>query len=311
MIRQSTYSYKKYQSLILSCLLHALIFFLLIYTRYYRVHDAAEPLYPVQNQPAQVQLQTFRAPPPVQAATPAVHPVPAQAPTQIAPPAMQPVQAQAASAPPPPAHEVVPEPQPEPTAKESVPALPIQQKEEAPPIVKQEEEPEVPQSKPQAKASASPTKRSISPAEFMRAFKQAVREEQQEAQGQSTSTGTSYGPPHVQERLNQWSQHHYKQRIIEALRKASRLSTRIMQHTQTINTVAHITIPILKDGILGDMRKYPMSGIPEVDRYLIDVFRSADFPPIPDRYKTDRFLFKVPITISLKRGTSTYNIFVS
>lgn len=284
---QTTYPRKKYTSFILSCLLHALILFLILYTH---VQQSVDSLFPMKKQPAQIQVQTSSAQAAQKPVSQAQQALPLH-PTNIDTPQSVDQQEQRPQA--------LSQNTPEPIPEESIQTPPILEQQKAQQAVP------MPQERKESAEQAPP--RDISPSAFMSAFKSAVRAERREAR----ATDESHGPDHVQARLKEWSQHHYKQRIIEALRQASKLSTRTMNHDKSIDMMAHITIPIHKNGSLGDMTKYSLSGIPEVDRYIINIIRSADFPPIPDRYKTDRFVFRVPIRIKLKRGTTTYNLFVS
>lgn len=298
MIRQQTSSHKKTQSLLISCLLHALILMLILASKYKETSREA-PLYQRQKEPAPVQLQQFQVPPPAQTSADS---------DEVHLPSDEGLEESS------PLKEATPPSLTQSLEEEMTQERPIQNSEQNQhtereekssfsdtgpiPVIHNEA---IPLPNPQTDRT-----RSWTAADFMQLFKEAVQKERHEADKATSSYGA-----HVQDRLNEWKEHHYKQRIIDSLRKASKLSSHTMNHYKTIDRTAQITIPILKDGSLGDMSQYPMSGIYEVDRYLIRVFNSADFPPIPDRYKTNQFLFTVPMRISLKKGSATYNIFVS
>lgn len=263
---------KKYQSLIISCLLHALILFLFLYTKMRQ--QTPEPFYPAQTKPAKVQFGSLPAQaPPVAQAMP-------QQPTQ----AMQQPQQEA--------HQS--------SSEQEIQSLPVKNIPQALPIPKEQIHQEAPsQIKPD-------NNRQVSAAKFMQAFRSAVKAER----SAQSSSDARLGPEYVQSRLKQWSELHYRQRIGEALRKASKLALRTMQHTKSVNKVVTLTIPILKNGTLGDMSQYKLSGIFEVDHFLMDILQSTDFPPIPDRYNTDKFVLEVPLHISLKQGTGRYYLSV-
>ena len=282
---KSTYTYKKYKSFILSCLLHALMLFLVVYSR---VKQTTEPLYARKFEAAPVQFETLgQAPPALQSMQPLAPPMPART-TEPE------IEAQDTSD-----TKTITEP-PKKTESESIKEIP-EMLEIPNPLNEPNDQENI--------YSATPKK--VTPQAFMQAFRAAIRAERRETQGVSPQSDKNLGPRHVQERMKEWGQHHYRQRIITALRKASRLRSRKMHNNRSINKTVLLRIPITKQGTLGDMTKYPLSGIPEIDQYVLEILRSADFPPIPQRYNTDKFLFEVPMRISLKQGTGMYNLSVS
>lgn len=155
-----------------------------------------------------------------------------------------------------------------------------------------------------------PTKRSLTAAAFMDSFMTAAHELRKEKAEQQTASQENSQAAFIEREQKVWSQLHYKQRVIEAIGKASQFKSRKIHYNESIDTIAQLTVPILKDGSLGDMSQQTLSGIQEVDRYLIDVLRSADFPPIPKRFNTDIFIFTIPITISIKKGSNVYYLSV-
>ena len=151
---------------------------------------------------------------------------------------------------------------------------------------------------------------SVTPDQFMSAFKNAIRTQNGQSYA-SEGSQDSQIPLHVQKQLQQWGQMSYKQRIAEAFRKAGALISRTISSSKPINTVIYLSIPILKNGSLGDISHQSLSGVSEVDRYIVDVLKSAHFPPIPDRFKTSTFSLTLPINLSLKPGTGVYSISVA
>ena len=149
----------------------------------------------------------------------------------------------------------------------------------------------------------------ITPSQFMAAFHQAVRLENGE-RAENDGSEHSNLPFHVKKRIEEWGQISYRQRIAEAFLRAGNHISRTISSPETFNKVLYLSIPINKNGSLGDISSHTFSGIPDLDQYMVKVLKTADFPPIPDRFNTDIFLLTLPITISLKPGTKTYHIHV-
>jgi len=158
--------------------------------------------------------------------------------------------------------------------------------------------------------SPSPSRNGLSKASFMKSFMHAAQEVRQESQRGASRTEISPQEAFIAKEQKMWSEHHYKQRIIEAIGQASRFRSRSIHYRESINQVSQLTVPILKDGSLGDLSQYPFTSIPEVDRYIHDILKSADFPPIPKRFNTDLFLFSIPINVSIQKGSNVYYLSV-
>jgi len=291
-----TFTFKKYRSFILSCLLHALLLLVLLYTKMHQ-HDP-EQLVRTTHIPAKVQMQSL---PQLPFQPPASDHQPAQQNTSESEPARQ---------------EEAPHEQ---MSKERAKTEMLERKEstfqeqvpqaEAPPNIS---EPFVGNNY----RSASPYQNKsiqagtpVSREAFMQAFSSAIQQGNGYPRAKSSQDAYA-GPTHVQERLQEWGQHHYKEKLFKALRQASVHTSTHMYNERSLRKRISITITITKDGMLGKINKNDLSGIQEVDNHIIRILESADFPPIPDRYGTDSFVFSLPIEINLQPGSGAYRLFV-
>jgi hypothetical protein len=158
-------------------------------------------------------------------------------------------------------------------------------------------------------SKASAPSHTVSREAFMRAFNSAVHQGQTGHATQSSPEELKV-PSHVKERLKEWGEYHYREKLYNALRRASKFAATTMHHERSLEKMVQITITIKKDGTLGILSTQKLSGIKEVDEHLLKVLHSADFPPIPDRFGIDTFVFTLPIRISLKAGSGIYRLFV-
>ncbi len=313
----TTFTVKKYRSLILSCLLHALMMLALIFMKVH--HSSPEHLFPTTKSPAQVHMQSIPLKPMPQAPLTQALTAPVALPSQTlpldeTPPFALPVQDEPSKM-----HDENPPfenaPPLEPQTASSSQALPPGEyySGESEAISSTERgmpHPYAPQSN-----TGNSSGNILTREAFMDAFSSAIRAERRRSQSggsraSTASTSTNRGPAHVEERLKEWTQHHYKDRIYGALRRASNITATRMHHEKSLEKVVHITIPINKDGSVGTLYPHYLSGIPEVDNHIIKVFKAADFPPIPDRYNTNTFLFTMAVRVSLKEGSGVYHLFV-
>ncbi len=297
----TTFTFKKYRSFILSCLLHALLLLVLLYTRIYQ--NSPEQLIRTTRIPAKVQMQNIP-----------------QLPFQ--PPASdnQPTLDDTAESKPVQQEEAHPEQMSEENAKSEI----LEKKEST--FQEQLPQKEAPKNVSEKTSmqpfsrndylSASPYQSknvqhgtSVSREAFMQAFSSAIQHGKVYPTAKSSQDAYS-GPAHVQERLQEWGQHHYKEKLFKALRKASVHTSTHIYNERSLKKRILITITITKDGMLGKINKNDLSGIQEVDNHIIRILESADFPPIPDRYGTDSFVFSLPIEINLQPGSGAYRLFV-
>jgi hypothetical protein len=289
---------RKYTSLILSSLIHALVLFLLLYTRMKSPdrapahHPEEFAFVPQRVKPAPVSIQT---PPPAQPRqVPAAPAVSLQTSGSQAPPmgsSQLPLPAEATEHSSPPV---------------SAPGLSQQRLSES---VTTSDAARQTSGQKGPSGSANISQR-VTPAAFMQAFRAAIKTERGELPDNQGSEDSSM-PIHVKKRLHEWGQISYRQRVAEAFFRAGSLISRTVSSPEPVDKVIYLSIPIKKNGTLGTLSTQNPSGIPEVDRFILDTLTSADFPPIPDRYNTDIFHLTLPLNISLKRGTKIYTIYVT
>ncbi len=304
---QMTHSRQKYQSLVLSLLLHVLLllfFFMLKMTqRLPFTEEAVEK----RTTPAQVTFQTQPPPSLPQGQPLPIQPRTAQSVPQTPSLAAQPPVAQALAA-------------PEPTAQEPAQEQPNQS------VTNQEAgdnaadgpssamgfpEGYSSDASPHAAVATGPSdgqnagaptrgrrgKSSISGSAFMNAFRQSIRAEREEI------ANTTSGRSHVEQRLEDWAQAHYIEKINRAIRQATLFPTKYIHLDDDIEKTVILEIPIEKNGTLGKMADV-ITGIEAADEFIKSVLRAADLPPLPKRFDKERFIYKVSFGVSLKKGTN-------
>ncbi len=312
---QMTHSRQKYQSLVLSLLLHVLLllfFFMLKMSQRLPFSDEAAEK---RTTPAQVSFQTRPTPP-----IPRAQPLPIQPSTVQSAPKAQPVAPQAHA----PQPQIAPLDTAAPTAQEPAQDQPLsqsatEQEAGAGENAKDEQEssttgfPEGYTSDVSPKtttasgpydgrnAGAHPQgrrgKSSISGSAFMNAFRQSIRAEREEI------ANTTSGRSHVQQRLEDWAQAHYIEKINRAIRQATLFPTKYIHLDDDIEKTVILEIPIEKNGTLGKMADV-ITGIEAADEFIKSVLRAADLPPLPKRFAKERFIYKVSFGVSLKKGTN-------
>lgn len=149
----------------------------------------------------------------------------------------------------------------------------------------------------------------ISKDTFMKAFSSAIQHERRRIHSSKPQEGYR-GHEHVQERLQEWAEHHYKERIIRALRSASITTSSKMRFERSVKKMVTIRIPILKDGTIGRLTTNDLTGIPEVDTHLMKVLHVTDFPPIPEHYGSDTYVFPLSFMVYLQEGSELYHLYV-
>lgn len=278
----TTVIYRKYRSFIVSCVIHALVFLVLLYTR---MQQNPEQLFPPTKLPAKVHLERSFLQSTQQLGTQPQEDHVDQDKNEL----VQKVAPKEVKAPP----------------GETI-SHEIQQ-----PINSSSSQDENSYDKGLEKSFSMPSgpRSTVSREAFMKAFTSAIQKVPVGPSTQSSQEGFK-GPTHVKERLKEWGQYHYKEKLYGALRRASKFAATTMHHERSLEKMAQITITIKKDGTLGILSKQQLSGIKEVDEHLLKVLQTADFPPIPDRYGTDTFVFTLPIRISLQAGSGVYRLFV-
>ena len=140
----------------------------------------------------------------------------------------------------------------------------------------------------------SSTKPEISGAAFMQAFAQAAYEDH-------AAKAAFSGPAHVQERVEEWQYAHYREKIAQALIKASRMHRKFIHNPITIKTALPVTLIINEQGI-PKPRFHKMTGVDEVDTFLHEFFQVADFPPLPSRFKLKEFPIQITIHLTMAPG---------
>ena len=133
----------------------------------------------------------------------------------------------------------------------------------------------------------------ISGAAFMNAFKESVRTEKENI--------SKAMPGHVFERVIDWQTADFRQKITRALIKACHIHRKYVQTYTPIKNVFNVTIVIDKSGRIIKLPK-KITGAPEIDSYLEEFFKTADFPPIPQRMNLQEYPINVTIHLSLKEG---------
>lgn len=298
---QNSYFRQKSQSLILSVLLHVLLFLLLLFFLKMRHELAPFDSEQVERRstPAQVSFEKRKP----------VSPPAIQPPAQAAPlPAAPPVQAQQA---------VQEEPAQEPI-QEQVQVAPLSEAPSGGPETADTAQPAGQGAGTAAAPAQEDTSQpygggmrrggrrgrsSITGQEFMNAFRQSIEKDRTarpypSAPGSGSGSGTA--PQHVQERLDEWLQMNYLQSITKALARASKLYSKYIKPEENFEKTVKIEIVLEKNGTLGEMSS-KLTGIAEVDEFLMKVFKAADFPPIPQRFNKDQFIFPIKINVKLNR----------
>ena len=272
---------KKYASLVISSALHALIIALLLFSW---MRNETESIIPLRHKPADVSFYLPSTQSPV-APSAAQSSLPPQNPQN--PSAQSPTEPRLSS--------------------QSIRQEKLDQR--VPPPQERQMEPEHSTSKaPSGKQSTYP-EGNISPGSFMKAFQAAVKAEREGIYANEGSESSQI-PLHVKERLNQWGQISYKQRISEALLQADKKLSRSIISQRSLKTRVHLTITIQKDGSLGHVEYHKYSGIPDIDRYIKDLIEGIDFAPIPDRFNSSTFPFPVTIDVTLQEGTNRIRLYV-
>ena len=294
-------SRQKYISLILSVLLHLLLLVLLLYLRSQRGPlFTPEEVLEKRTSPAKISFQNQKAKP--------VRPAPIARPAAI--PQPQSIQsAKAVDQNETQAPIALPSATAQTTVQKGITQTAEQPQQADAAHTGILEEPHANQGKNGTRASGSRSgarRSSISSAAFMNAFKQSVQTERQATVAGPSGHGSQSGiPQHVQERLDEWLYMNYKERAAKAIAKASHFQSKYIIPEKTFEKTIAIEIVIEKNGTLGPMPE-KLSGIPEVDEFLLRIFKSADFPPIPARFNKNRFMLPFPLHISLTRGGLYY-----
>ena len=271
-------SKKKYQSLFVSLLLHAILFFCFYYALKKRddLFTKSDPF--KQPVPARVSFQ----------------PAPARSLVTQPPAKVQPQQ------------KVVPQTQ---LPKQAEDRQSVHAASSADTALREERTDSIAQSGFGADQAGGPGGRpqsKITGAAFGRALSQAMHAEQVSQQERRDSRGQG-GPAHVQERLEEWFEYHYKERIVKAINKAGRLYFKYMHLDQPVEKKLVLEVPVQRNGTLGQMPA-SITGIEVVDSHIKGILKTTDFPPIPQRFNKDEYIFRTNLTISLKRGDNHYNV---
>ncbi len=136
----------------------------------------------------------------------------------------------------------------------------------------------------------------ISTVDIVKAFRKAVLQER-------PPTAINDPQSFVQQRLGrQWGQASYSSRVAQSLNRSFRVHARTIRHSEMVNRRIRLDVTILKDGTPGDLGNQPLSGIEAVDKHIRYVVQQADFPPIPERFNQETYQLSISIQIVLKDG---------
>ena len=138
---------------------------------------------------------------------------------------------------------------------------------------------------------------------FVKAFQNAARAETYAQSSHSHGTQTrGQAPAHVQERLDEWREFNYQQKIGRALVRACRLSQGYLHAEEDVKETLFVRLAIAQDGSFKVEGPTPFTGIKIVDDYLSSFFSKLDLPPIPKHLGTTTFIRPITIRISLRKG---------
>jgi hypothetical protein len=137
---------------------------------------------------------------------------------------------------------------------------------------------------------------------FMNAFRRAVMRDRY-TEGRPADPKI---PAHVEERLAEWGQSHYRERALKALVKAARFTRRYIHRDEDMTMDITITIPLKKDGTV-DIEHVQLRGIEAFDEGLMmAIIQQADWPPFPKRFTGETYQLDIPVHVSLKKGSNFY-----
>jgi hypothetical protein len=165
-----------------------------------------------------------------------------------------------------------------------------------------------PRKRGQRKKRQSTLPAGLTGASFVQAFQQAARAEAYETGTASTdgnaltNSRNSEVPNHVQERLDEWKEFHYRQKVSRALVRACHLSRKYIHTENDIKEEIAISLIIGKDGSFSLVAPNPLTGIAEVDEYIAHFFSNVTLPSIPKHVQRKYFNIPVCIKLTLPKG---------
>lgn len=115
---------------------------------------------------------------------------------------------------------------------------------------------------------------------------------------------------HVQERISYWSDAHYQQKVCKAILESARTYPKILNSPEYISKEILVQLPILPNGQLGEIDTSELTGVPSVDRVILDILKQAEYPPLPNHIKKKvKIYYKaIQIKIELNQGQNYFHV---
>ncbi|MBA3751751.1 hypothetical protein H0X06_03065 [Candidatus Dependentiae bacterium] len=123
----------------------------------------------------------------------------------------------------------------------------------------------------------------ITGAALVHAFRGSYHADRRGSSEQSQSASTV--PEHVARRMEEWNYYSYKEKIGPALIKAERMHKKYIKTDTPIYKKLSFRLSIDEQGTMTAQPLQELTGIDEIDQYIIQLFSLVDLPPIPKRFK--------------------------
>lgn len=149
--------------------------------------------------------------------------------------------------------------------------------------------------------SHKPDKTTISGAAFMQAFRQAYSSNKYESSSSSKPSNSNH-PFYLQERLNEWQDADYKQKIDKAILNAARRSRKYVYCNESFSKTIIISFAIENNTVTPSISPDQLTGVSYIDNYLAEFIASIELPRRPNRLKYKSYTVNLTIRISCPAG---------
>lgn len=141
----------------------------------------------------------------------------------------------------------------------------------------------------------------LAAAQFVNAFRASYRTSQLENRSAESNNNQDYKNT-VHERVAEWKDAHYLQKIKNAIINASKMYSKNIYIPESIQKDMVMNILIDENGKLSDLKFEESTGLATLDEYLIDFLKFVDWPSIPQHLNLRIFHMPLKVRVTFPKG---------